>query len=146
MKENKKKQDIIFLLGGCRSGKSSNAQQIAEATAKTGRLYLATCIPNDNEMHSRVEKHQAVRDESWTTIECPLDISDVIREKSDENNVILVDCITLWINNLLADGKNDEEIISESKGYSPNRSVKNSMALIMFLTSSRAIAESSTNT
>ncbi len=90
-----------FVIGGCRSGKSSHAQQLAEATAAAGRVYVATCIPYDQEMKDRVMRHQNVRDRSWRTVEAPIELPAAIGAAAMNESVILVDCLTLWTTNLL---------------------------------------------
>jgi adenosylcobinamide kinase/adenosylcobinamide-phosphate guanylyltransferase len=90
----------ILVLGGCRSGKSSHALRLAESMGST-RFYLATCVPQDDEMHDRVKRHRQARDASWTTVEVPVDLVGAIRAHSLKADVILVDCLTLWLSNLL---------------------------------------------
>jgi adenosylcobinamide kinase/adenosylcobinamide-phosphate guanylyltransferase len=93
---------IILVTGGCRSGKSAYAQRLAEQLS-TSRLYVATCPVIDDEMRQRVEAHQRARqDRGWETIEEQLDLSGVL-EGNGRFNVVLVDCLTLWINNLMYD-------------------------------------------
>ena len=94
-----KTQRTILVLGGARSGKSRHAQALAEAIAPT-RLYIATAQAFDDEMHDRIARHQADRDASWTTVEAPTDLPEAIRAHADAP-VILVDCLTLWLSNLL---------------------------------------------
>lgn len=90
-----------FVVGGCRSGKSSHAQQLAETAASTRRVYIATCIPCDDEMKDRVIRHQNVRDRSWRTVEAPIELPGAVSEASKTDDVVLVDCLTLWTTNLL---------------------------------------------
>lgn len=92
---------IIFVIGGCRSGKSSHAQKLAEATASAGRVYIATCIPYDDEMKDRVIRHQRVRDRSWRTVEAPIELPSAVSSAVETDDVVLVDCLTLWTSNLL---------------------------------------------
>jgi adenosylcobinamide kinase/adenosylcobinamide-phosphate guanylyltransferase len=102
---------FTFVTGGCRSGKSSHAQQRAESLSSDNRLYVATLQPMDTEMDKRVSEHQAQRDGSWYTIEEPYDIVRVIEEEEGNAGVILVDCITLWITNLFMAEQGEEEIL-----------------------------------
>lgn len=102
---------FTFVTGGCRSGKSSHAQKLAESLASDNRLYVATLQPMDTEMERRVTDHQAQRDDSWYTIEEPYDIVRVIEEEQDRAEVILVDCITLWVTNLFMAEQGEEEIL-----------------------------------
>jgi adenosylcobinamide kinase/adenosylcobinamide-phosphate guanylyltransferase len=89
---------ITLLLGGARSGKSSYAQRLAEESGKSV-AYLATAQALDEEMSSRITKHQAERPVHWQTFEIPLDIASHVREiKSD---MIILDCMTLLTTNLL---------------------------------------------
>lgn len=95
---------IIFITGGARSGKSSYAQNRAEAIPGR-KLYLATCPDqkNDEEMEKRIQRHiKERRGRGWETIEEPLYLAEVISENGSAE-VILVDCLTLWISNLMAD-------------------------------------------
>jgi adenosylcobinamide kinase/adenosylcobinamide-phosphate guanylyltransferase len=90
---------IHYISGGARSGKSSYALQ--EAMKFERRGYLATAEAFDKEMESRISRHKQERGALFTTIEEPLNIADSIREYSDKVDVILVDCMTVWLNNLL---------------------------------------------
>lgn len=101
---------ITFITGGCRSGKSSHAVSIAEQASGDGRIFLATCMPYDDEMKKRVARHRNERDESWTTVEAPYALPVEIDRHGETSGVILVDCITLWITNLLLKF-GDEELI-----------------------------------
>ncbi len=92
---------ITFVTGGCRSGKSRHAQELAEAIAPSGRVYIATCVPRDDEMRDRVRRHQADRDRSWRTVEAPVDLHDAITEQRRKAAVVLADCLTLWTTNIL---------------------------------------------
>lgn len=90
----------LLVLGGARSGKSRYAQQRAEACG--GRLaYIATAQALDGEMTDRIARHRADRDERWTTIDAPLDLPAAIREAAEQTDAILVDCLTLWLSNLM---------------------------------------------
>jgi adenosylcobinamide kinase/adenosylcobinamide-phosphate guanylyltransferase len=108
---------IIFITGGARSGKSSYAQQRAESLAGS-RTYVATCpSPGDMadpEMMERVDRHRKDREaKGWATVEQQTDIHAVI-DRSHDRPVLLIDCLTLWINNMLhrADGKlNEDDIV-----------------------------------
>lgn len=91
---------IVLVTGGSRSGKSGYALQMAqEQTGK--RLFVATCPVLDEEMRLRVERHRRERaGNHWETREEPLNLAQVFN-KSSQHDVILVDCLTLWINNLM---------------------------------------------
>ena len=96
---------ITLLLGGARSGKSSYAQRLAEESGKTV-TYLATAQALDDEMSSRIQKHQSERPAHWQTLEVPLDIASHVSEiKSD---LVILDCMTLLATNLLMKFEKDE--------------------------------------
>ena len=90
---------LIFVLGGARSGKSTFALQ--QGKTKSPRAFLATGEPFDPEMAHRIRKHQRSRGRGWVTIEVPTKISDWLLEKGTAYPSIVVDCLTLWLNNLL---------------------------------------------
>ena len=90
----------ILVLGGCRSGKSGHALALAEA-AGPRRIFVATCVPHDDEMRDRVARHQAERSDAWRTLEIPVDLAEAIDTHGASADVILIDCLTLWLNNLL---------------------------------------------
>jgi len=105
--------EITFVLGGARSGKTSFAQTLAESL-KGPKIYLATCLAFDDELKKRVIKHQNERDSDlWETIEEPMDFSPYLKN-CEKQAIILLDCLTLWINNLLYECPNiSEEDIAE---------------------------------
>lgn len=91
---------IILVTGGSRSGKSHFALEKAESTSEK-RLFLATCPVVDKELTDRVQRHKNERiGRGWTTVEEELDIASILRN-IDEAEVVLIDCLTLWINNLI---------------------------------------------
>lgn len=92
-----------LILGGARSGKSRRAQQIAEA-AGTAQVYLATAEALDAEMAARISRHQADRGDSWRTLEVPLDLAGALAGSVRAGEVVLVDCLTLWLSNLMHAG------------------------------------------
>jgi len=102
--------NIILITGGARSGKSSYALELAESIS-TKRLFVATCPTIDPEMSERVRRHQEERrGRGWETIESETDLTAVFSNKSIGFDVVLLDCITLWVNNILfADEKNSAE-------------------------------------
>lgn len=88
---------MSLILGGARSGKSRLAERWVEEAG--GGIYLATSEPGDAEMRARIAAHRARRGPTWTTIEAPLDISAVLRGHATQP--VLVDCLTLWLSNLM---------------------------------------------
>ena len=95
------KPKIIFIIGGCRSGKSRHALELGQQLSEQDRIFIATCKPRDEEMQQRVAKHQSERDPSWKTMEVPVQIDKAIDDYSRKTTILLVDCLTLWISNLL---------------------------------------------
>ncbi len=91
---------ISLVLGGARSGKSSFAQAVAEG--ETGDLiYIATAQAFDAEMTDRIARHRSDRGPRWQTVECPLALADAIVAHKGDGKTILVDCLTLWLSNLM---------------------------------------------
>lgn len=91
---------ITFIIGGARSGKSRYAEQLATASQKPV-LYIATATAIDEEMQTRISHHQQQRPANWKLRECPLDLVEALKEESAKSQTILVDCLTLWLNNQL---------------------------------------------
>jgi len=99
-----------LILGGARSGKSRHAEALAAASGKRV-VYVATAQANDAEMSARIAMHRRQRDPNWQTLEESILLGDVIRCYGNEGNVILIDCLTLWLSNLLFyDGRAYPEI------------------------------------
>ncbi|MBO0334165.1 bifunctional adenosylcobinamide kinase/adenosylcobinamide-phosphate guanylyltransferase [Sneathiella sp. CAU 1612] len=99
---------VTLILGGARSGKSHFAENLVKETGYP-RLYLATAQAFDSEMENRIARHQEDRGNGWTTIEEPLNLCDALAKHSAKDRVILVDCLTLWLSNLMASGQPVEE-------------------------------------
>jgi adenosyl cobinamide kinase/adenosyl cobinamide phosphate guanylyltransferase len=102
---------FILVTGGARSGKSSYAERLAAQLAEPrgGRVtYLATSETNDPEMAARVAAHRAARPGAWRTVECPLEVPAAVRAAAAgtaaAGPVLLLDCVTFWVSNLLFSG------------------------------------------
>ncbi|MGE3248371.1 MAG: bifunctional adenosylcobinamide kinase/adenosylcobinamide-phosphate guanylyltransferase [Beijerinckiaceae bacterium] len=93
-----------LLLGGARSGKSGMAVSLAVAMGGE-RFFIATARASDVEMADRIARHQAERESGWRTVEEPLDLPRAIRETAGEDRVLVADCLTLWLSNLLLAGR-----------------------------------------
>lgn len=91
---------ITLILGGARSGKSRYAEQLAQAAQKPV-LYIATATALDDEMAARIAHHQQQRPADWHLLECPLKLTEALAAEAQKNQIILVDCLTLWLNNQL---------------------------------------------
>ena len=90
--------------------------QTAEKVPAEQKIFIATCVPQDDEMKRRVARHQKERSQNWVTVEAPLDLPEAILQNSRRGDVILVDCLTLWVSNLLietGDEKKIEDTISQ---------------------------------
>jgi len=103
---------LIFITGGCRSGKSRFALDWTNRHFSK-KLYLATCEVLDEEMARRVEMHKKIRGPEWQTIEEPLAVVEKIKQYENEIEVILFDCMTLWISNLLMKWNDEQKIMDE---------------------------------
>ena len=101
-----------LILGGARSGKSSRALALAESSGQK-RCYIATAQALDAEMSARIATHQAERGEGWRTLEASLDLADAVTEATRDSDVVLIDCLTLWLSNLMHNGRN---VSSETTG------------------------------
>jgi adenosylcobinamide kinase/adenosylcobinamide-phosphate guanylyltransferase len=91
---------LQLILGGARSGKSRLAEKLA-SDSKLSVTYIATSQPLDGEMSDRVAHHRARRPAEWALIEEPLELARVLRESARAERCLLVDCLTLWLTNLL---------------------------------------------
>lgn len=102
---------ITFVIGGCRSGKSRWALNRADALPGSHKVFIATSVPTDSEMQQRVDTHQKERGNDWHTIEEPVRIHDSINRNSQKADVILVDCLTLWVSNLMLRSADDDDAV-----------------------------------
>jgi len=111
---------VTLVLGGARSGKSRFAENLINAAGRG--TYIATAEARDTEMRARIDKHRNRRGPSWRTIEAPLDLVEAITTAEANGDPILVDCLTLWLSNLMeADRAIDSEtdsLISRLSGLS----------------------------
>ena len=98
-----------LVLGGARSGKSRHAEGLVVATPAPW-LYLATGQAWDDEMRARVAEHRARRTEGWHTVEVPVALADALDDAGDRP--VLVDCLTLWLTNLLLGDHDVEQAVS----------------------------------
>lgn len=108
------KNKLIFITGGVRSGKSQFALQIGKEYPSP-KVYLATAQALDEEMAQRIKRHKESRPLEWETIEEPKEIVKTIKEEGEKFCLILIDCLTLWISNLLMAGWSGERILSETE-------------------------------
>jgi adenosylcobinamide kinase / adenosylcobinamide-phosphate guanylyltransferase len=104
---------VILLLGGARSGKSDTAVRLA-AESGAPVTFIATAEPGDAEMAERIARHRAQRPTAWTTVEMPLDLHSALTSVAPADYLV-VDCLTLWVSNLLGCGRNGSEVLVEAQ-------------------------------
>ena len=92
-----------LVLGGARSGKSAFAESLARAHPR--RVYVATAERVDDEMARRIAAHRVRRGEGWRTVEVPLRLAEAIRREAAPGTCLLVDCLSVWLGNLLHHGQ-----------------------------------------
>jgi adenosylcobinamide kinase/adenosylcobinamide-phosphate guanylyltransferase len=105
---------IYFITGGARSGKSAFAEKLALELAGR-RAYIATAQALDEEMVVRIAKHRQNRGKSWDTYEEPLAVAELLRKLSGRYEVALLDCLTLWLSNVMAHTDGDGAVLSRSE-------------------------------
>ena len=103
---------IVVVGGGVRSGKSAFALELAHRLGKR-RAFIATATALDDEMKLRIERHQKERRDEFTTVEEPLDLGAAI-ESIDAHDVVVIDCLTLWLSNLLLHQESVEAILARA--------------------------------
>jgi adenosylcobinamide kinase/adenosylcobinamide-phosphate guanylyltransferase len=91
---------LILILGGARSGKSTFADRLA-ISSRRSVAFIATATAGDDEMRERIARHRASRPHEWHTLEEPLDLARVVHQASELADVLLLDCVTLWLGNVL---------------------------------------------
>lgn len=98
---------LTLVLGGARSGKSRYGEGLIEASLKSGdrAVYLATAEAGDAEMTARIAEHKQRRGRAWLTLEEPLDLAGALTRHVKPESPVLVDCLTLWLSNVMAAGR-----------------------------------------
>ncbi len=105
---------VYFITGGARSGKSAFAEKLAKDLAGK-RAYIATAQALDPEMAAKIEKHRRDRDNVWDTYEEPLAVAELLRKLSSGYQVVLLDCLTLWLSNVMAHTNGDDAVTARSR-------------------------------
>jgi adenosylcobinamide kinase/adenosylcobinamide-phosphate guanylyltransferase len=105
---------LVLLLGGARSGKSAMAVRLA-SESRAPVTFIATALAGDEEMAERIRRHKESRAADWKTVEAPTDILAAIR-LSAAGDFLVIDCLTLWVSNLLGQGAAAAEIESAAAG------------------------------
>jgi len=98
---------LTLVLGGARSGKSRFAQSLCGSGCRV--VFVATARADDDEMRVRIAHHQQARPKQWHTIEEPLALARVVETRCSDFDVVLIDCLTLWLSNLCWEHRNDSE-------------------------------------
>ncbi len=104
---------LTLITGGARSGKSRFAQSLGREMARV--VYLATALPSDPEMRIRITKHRDSRPAHWITVEEPVEVPEAAALHVKEADLLLIDCVTLWLSNLLYRWRDDEFSVIEQK-------------------------------
>lgn len=118
---------LVFLLGGARSGKSSLAVRLARGWEGPVSV-VATAEALDNEMAERIRLHRGERPPEWETIEEPLELERVL-EQLPEDRAIVIDCISLWVANMLARGDSDSKVVARASGAATRASARSSLTI-----------------
>ncbi len=100
----------VLVLGGARSGKSVFSESLVEKFSE--RVYIATAEARDDEMRARIADHRARRGDGWRTIEAPVALPNAIRTEGGPRRALLVDCLTLWLTNLIL-AEHDVEVATD---------------------------------
>ena len=96
------------MIGGARSGKSRFAERMAAETG-LAKIYVATANAWDDEMRTRIARHRQDRDGAgWRTVEEPLNLAETLERETSAENILLVDCLTLWLTNVMLGGRDAE--------------------------------------
>lgn len=98
---------LTLVLGGARSGKSRHAEGLVMAT-RPPWIYVATAQAFDDEMIARIAEHRRRRPAGWRTVEAPLDLAETVAEHAGSDRTLLIDCLTLWLSNVMLDGRDVE--------------------------------------
>jgi adenosylcobinamide kinase/adenosylcobinamide-phosphate guanylyltransferase len=125
--------DRVLILGGQRSGKSRYAEALVTASG-LAPVYIATAAAGDDEMRERIAMHRARRGAAWRTVEEPLELADALMRESGPGFHVLVDCLTLWLSNLMGaerdiDGEGDALVAALARITGPVVLVSNEVGL-----------------
>jgi adenosylcobinamide kinase/adenosylcobinamide-phosphate guanylyltransferase len=104
-------KELVFILGGARSGKSSFAERLAAQSERV--LFVATAEAHDDDMKQRIAAHRNARPENWDTLEEPVELSSSLSTSAKGYDTVLIDCLTLWVSNLLLKDESAPGVQSE---------------------------------
>ena len=117
---------IVLIIGGARSGKSTFAEHLAASSGKRV-AFIATATASDADMQVRIARHRASRPSEWITIEEPLNLVKAVQEASNKADVILLDCMTLWLSNWMGQQEYRDE---GDDVFLKNNSTESALAII----------------
>ncbi|HEX9905262.1 MAG TPA: bifunctional adenosylcobinamide kinase/adenosylcobinamide-phosphate guanylyltransferase [Propylenella sp.] len=101
------REGVVLVLGGARSGKSAYAERLVTESGLTP-VYVATAEAGDAEMAARIAEHRARRGAGWTTVEAPDRLEQILAREAGAGRALLVDCLTLWLSNIMLAGADAE--------------------------------------
>ncbi len=105
---------IVLITGGARSGKSAHALSLAGSDLSRRLFFVATAEARDSEMTARIARHKASRSAQFQTIEEPLSLVSALARIEGRGDAVVVDCLTLWLSNLIGAGKPDDAILAQA--------------------------------
>lgn len=106
---------VTLITGGVHSGKSAHALALAGASPGARRFFIATAEPLDDEMRERIANHRARRPAAFTTVEEPIALAAALAALGGRADVVVVDCLTLWISNLMLAGRGDDAVLADAR-------------------------------
>ena len=125
---------IELVIGGARSGKSAYAEKRANESGKKV-IYIATAEAGDSEMQTRIDQHRQNRPQQWQTVEEPIKLADLIQQNSGSEFCLLVDCLTLWLTNILFDKQGEiQQTVFEKETTALYNSLSNYSGQIILVT------------
>lgn len=107
---------MTFVLGGARSGKSLHALSLAREYGESV-VFVATCVPRDEEMREKVERHRQERPSGWITLEHPVDLAQALDQYEGKADAALVDCLTLYLSEALIKGEAQGSILERVERF-----------------------------
>lgn len=122
--------ELILVTGGVRSGKSAYAQKIAESSGDKV-FYIATAQALDGEMKKRIKSHKRSRAKTWITVEEPVHLAKAINAIPSGKKTIILDCLTLFISNLIHNGRSDPQICADVKDVVKALRKKSKLSIIV---------------
>jgi len=120
---------LTFVLGGARSGKSRHALALARAAGKSV-VFVATCVPRDEEMRDKVARHRHERPSGWVTLEHPADLERALDQHEGKADAALIDCLTLYLSEALMKGEDQDSILERVEQFC-RYAQKSSMPIIV---------------